>query len=471
MTFYPFPNTLQKAWQQRPSGNFGLWYNKYVPLSDDQKLNASDDRGDKTKPVEHYEQIYKKMIQNKQLQIFLDAKHDALDTFIAGYLGGEYERIFMAARLTAPLITGIGESHPHEVSMVFDHNLGIPYIPASGIKGIVRFAHTLSIWENGLPEEFPAGLLERDRDTQKITGFDDENYEPVYSLFGNQKNRGKVIFLDAYPAVVPALHIDIMNPHYGDYYADDMNRIPPADYLSPNPIKFLTVAPGTVFIFRALAKRKDDMPVKVRAAFVKALTVEGVGAKTAVGYGRFTLDEKATEDRLKKLERKKQEEALRRFPWRGHLERLTEINDWGGFKTHVLENATLTLHKHEKEVAAAVKAKAIEIREQWKKNWEPARDEQIAAWLVPAGEQWDVAVVVSTDTHMAEQTSDAYKAIENMRDWGAFKSAGIEMDGLDVEALRLLLKKMEKWGCNDKKAKDDKRHAYKMVKEYLKKGV
>lgn len=316
MTFYPFPNTLQKAWQQRPSGNFGLWYNKYVPLSDDQKLNASDDRGDKTKPVEHYEQIYKKMIQNKQLQIFLDAKHDALDTFIAGYLGGEYERIFMAARLTAPLITGIGESHPHEVSMVFDHNLGIPYIPASGIKGIVRFAHTLSIWENGLPEEFPAGLLERDRDTQKITGFDDENYEPVYSLFGNQKNRGKVIFLDAYPAVVPALHIDIMNPHYGPYYSDGL---PPADHHDPKPIKFLTVAPGTTFIFRAIAKKEKDLPQKVHTAIEKALTEEGVGAKTAIGYGRFTIDEQAppaTADQksvTKKIERSPMERCCTPF--------------------------------------------------------------------------------------------------------------------------------------------------------------
>jgi len=32
--------------------------------------------------------------------------------------------------------------------MTFDHNLGIPYIPASSIKGIVRFAHTLDLIEN-----------------------------------------------------------------------------------------------------------------------------------------------------------------------------------------------------------------------------------------------------------------------------------------------------------------------------------
>jgi len=47
---------------------------------------------------------------------------------------------------------------------------------------------------------------------------DDESYEAIYGIFGNQKNRGQVVFLDAYPEKVPDLHIDIMNPHYGDYY-------------------------------------------------------------------------------------------------------------------------------------------------------------------------------------------------------------------------------------------------------------
>ncbi|MDP2268733.1 MAG: hypothetical protein Q8K46_06130, partial [Deltaproteobacteria bacterium] len=47
----------------------------------------------------------------------------------------------------------------------------------------------------------------------------------------------------------------------------------------------------TTFIFRAVAEKKNGMPEKVRAAFIKALTKEGVGAKTAVGYGRFSVVE------------------------------------------------------------------------------------------------------------------------------------------------------------------------------------
>jgi CRISPR-associated protein Cmr6 len=109
-------------------------------------------------------------------------------------------------------------------------------------------------------------------------------------MFGTQKVRGKVIFLDAYPKNIPQLHIDIMNPHYGPYYSDGL---PPADHHDPKPIKFLTVEAKTSFIFRAIAKKENDLPQKVHTAIVKALTEEGVGAKTAVGYGLFEVDEQS----------------------------------------------------------------------------------------------------------------------------------------------------------------------------------
>jgi CRISPR-associated protein Cmr6 len=101
-----------------------------------------------------------------------------------------------------------------------------------------------------------------------------------------------------------------MNPHYGDYYSDDKGKTPPADYLSPNPIKFLTVATGTVFAFRAVAEKKDDLPQKVRNAFISALTQEGVGAKTAIGYGRFeVVEEKGNVPSVKPEPSKNQERS------------------------------------------------------------------------------------------------------------------------------------------------------------------
>ncbi|HDM78757.1 MAG TPA: type III-B CRISPR module RAMP protein Cmr6, partial [Deltaproteobacteria bacterium] len=117
----------------------------------------------------------------------------------------------------------------------------------------------------------------------------DENDQMISSLFGNQEKRGSVIFMDAYPENIPDLHVDIMNPHYGEYYSDDKNKIPPADYLDPTPIKFLTVQKGTVFIFRSLVRNDvADLADEVKKAYVRALTEEGIGAKTSLGYGLFT---------------------------------------------------------------------------------------------------------------------------------------------------------------------------------------
>lgn len=300
MAFYPFPERIQKVWASAPSlsGNFGLWYNKYVPLQEGSLKPADDrdkkdDRNKDPRAVEYYAKRYGLMMGKSTAASLLKQKHTAFDDYCHSFPAEKYDVIALRAELISPLVTGIGESHPHEVSMVFDHNLGIPYIPASGVKGIVRFAHTLSLWKSGLVQALPEKLVEQDKETKKIIAFDDDNWEEISLPFGNQKHRGTVFFLDAYPEDVPALRLDIMNPHYGDYYANKEGKIPPADYLSPNPIKFLTVSPGAVFIFRAVVIKEGSLLDKVRSAFVRALVEEGVGAKTALGYGRFRLQEPA----------------------------------------------------------------------------------------------------------------------------------------------------------------------------------
>lgn len=70
-----------------------------------------------------------------------------------------------------------------------------------------------------------------------------------------------------------------------------------------------------------------------------------------------------------------------------------------------------------------------------------------------------------------EEKPDEYKRIEGLRDWGAFKSSGLSPEALSPDALKLLFKKMEEWECNSKKAKDDKKQAYRHVKDLLKKNT
>jgi len=292
---YPYYKELQNFVPTMNDGNFGLWYNKFIPIKDFDSCKTSDDRGNENNAVSYYYEKYNRM-QKDTISELLNKKHqDQVDVCAA--LSSRYESIVFKAQLEGPLITGIGETHPHEISMVFDYNLGIPYIPASGIKGIVRFAHTLELLfdENGT---FTDKFVEEENGHEIIN--EENNLTFIPQLFGSQTAKGSVIFLDAYSEKVPELHIDIMNPHYSDYYGDDTYRTPPADYLNPVPLKFLTVAKDTVFIFRALVDNKiAGLVDKVKTAFKKALTEEGVGSKTAVGYGTFEIcdseDTKVTE--------------------------------------------------------------------------------------------------------------------------------------------------------------------------------
>ena len=291
--FYPYSTQLQMAAKSFSKGNFSLWFNKFIPLNDKTKCKPCDQRGNDKEVVQYYESFYNGLKNNLTLKNLLDEKQRSQKEFCKIYENAGYKIINYQAELKSPLITGIGQTHPNEVGMVFDHTIGIPYIPASSVKGIVRFAYVLELIKSENLEQFlnreKDGIIESIPETKipAIFGGDLETEKSGKSEI--EKRSGRVIFLDAYPEKVPHLHVDIMNPHYGDYYSDEKGKIPPADYLAPTPIKFLTVKPGTVFTFRALAPNDSYFIEPVKTAFQKALEDEGVGAKTAVGYGRFEI--------------------------------------------------------------------------------------------------------------------------------------------------------------------------------------
>ncbi len=257
------------------NGNFSLWFNKYVPLNE--KFEISDNVGNKNNAAEHYKKVYDSKTKGN-VKDYLNNKHVLQIAFCEYYESiKDYKYVVCRAKLKTELITGLGQAHPSETGMVLDRNIGIPYIPSSSIKGIVRFAYVLSrFFEGGIDED---GRMEPSELKKFIEIFGVGGEKDI------EESKGGVIFLDAYPLSVPELKVDIMNPHYGEYYMDNNNQIPPADYLSPVPIKFLTVKRGTEFVFRFVAK--ENIADLALDALKKAITQEGVGAKTALGYGLF----------------------------------------------------------------------------------------------------------------------------------------------------------------------------------------
>jgi len=186
------------------------------------------------------------------------------------------------------LIVGLGNESVYDSSMTLHHVYGIPYIPASAVKGVVRS------WI--ITERFD----QDEKAAIKDKGFCDvfgcpKKIKDTLSYY-NEERQGKVWFFDAFPLSRPEIEVDIMNPHYMPYYS---NGEPPADYHDPKPIPFLTVKRGTVFQFLFGVKEKEcaDKMIEsgqfhgrkpsdvVKEWLKKALEEHGIGAKTAVGYG------------------------------------------------------------------------------------------------------------------------------------------------------------------------------------------
>lgn len=185
-------------------------------------------------------------------------------------------------------VTGLGLEHPVENGFAWHHTLGVPYLPGSSVKGMVR------AWVG--------------------SGFNPEKADQtdISRIFGDsgaiQRCVGSVIFFDALPTAPVQLEADVMTPHYSLYYRKEKGAVP-ADWHSPDPIPFLTVAAGETFVF-AVAPRnpkseqhRGDLQL-VLSWLDEALGYLGAGAKTAAGYGRFIRDDETEKHYLSQLKKK-----------------------------------------------------------------------------------------------------------------------------------------------------------------------
>ena len=163
-------------------------------------------------------------------------------------------------------VTGLGREHPVENGFAWHPTLGTPFLPGSGIKGMLR------AW----------AILDGQADAaDKILGCQE-------SQDGADGHVGMVIVFDAIPLGPVKLEVDVMTPHYAQYYE---NGAVPGDWLSPVPIPFLVVAAETSFQFGIAPRTTDGKEhLETVAEWLKnALQWLGAGAKTAVGYGRFEV--------------------------------------------------------------------------------------------------------------------------------------------------------------------------------------
>lgn len=250
------------------------------------------------------------------------------------------------AKATSPFTTGLGNEHPLENGFAFLWPYGLPYLPGSGVKGVLRrAAEELASGQWGGHAGWNApGYLLRDGNGKPVC---DDRKQPIELslidvLFGREPPsgdsnamRGALTFWDVVPQIEgQELLVEVMTPHQGHYYQQKIERkqgnsVTPHDSGQPIPISFLTVPPGSRFCFvvvcdvahlrRLTATRKEAAPDLLQlqddgrpywqhllcAAFEHAFQWLGFGAKTAVGYGALQRDTEI--EARRKREREKQE--------------------------------------------------------------------------------------------------------------------------------------------------------------------
>lgn len=220
------------------------------------------------------------------------------------------------------LAIGLGNESIYETGIFFHPIYGIPYIPASSIKGVVR-NYFLDRYFQLTDKEINENNERADKDkiTPEKKAFHDAGF---CFLFGADKDsitgarQGAIVFMDSFPDENLNIEPDIVNPHYKNYYDDIEGNTPPGDWMNPVPIIFLT-ATGATFEFTILGKKYKDMqlhnityktideqgrpldktigentwiengqPIQIMLDHLKiALKENGIGAKTAVDYGKF----------------------------------------------------------------------------------------------------------------------------------------------------------------------------------------
>ena len=185
-------------------------------------------------------------------------------------------------RTTYPgLLAGIGYVHESgtakddafKLGFSFDYVTGMPYLPGSSLKGVLRSAF----------QRYPSYIAELlGITTGDVRLLEEEIFE-----------KGRDVFLDVFPSKgngQSLLGEDYITSHRAKQKEFD-------GLTDPEPIRFLKILPETEMVFRFILQNTvitatDGTEISLRPGVKKDLFKElllqfGAGAKTNVGYGRF----------------------------------------------------------------------------------------------------------------------------------------------------------------------------------------
>lgn len=179
-----------------------------------------------------------------------------------------------------------GENSDYQLGFFFDHTLGIPIIPGSTVKGVLKNVFPKSRtekWKEKL--NYINDLVKKELEaTDEVIS--ESNWEEIFFENGN-------VFFHAFPIAINENNVgdekkiltdDAITPHHpGD---------PDALFKEPIPLKFIKIPAGVTFKFqfRITDYNKDGIKLSsgnILNVFKQILLDFGICAKRNIGYGHF----------------------------------------------------------------------------------------------------------------------------------------------------------------------------------------
>jgi CRISPR-associated RAMP protein, Cmr6 family len=235
--------------------NIGLWLDRF--------LTVNPQNWEITQEAKHRLRLMKLVGQpewRSRMQEKLNALQNRHESMLKWYKQRDFAVRHIEAKPVWRFVVGLGAAHVLETGITLHRLFGLPIIPGSALKGAAKAY------------------------AQLVEGRTDDDPELV-AVFGTTEQAGSVIFFDAIPLEVPKFQLDIMNPHYPNYYRTQ-GQNPPADWESPNPVFFLTVTETPYRFAIAARSEQGNRLLDFAEKWLKgALADLGIGAKTSADYG------------------------------------------------------------------------------------------------------------------------------------------------------------------------------------------
>ncbi|HHV75850.1 MAG TPA: type III-B CRISPR module RAMP protein Cmr6 [Syntrophothermus lipocalidus] len=287
-------------------GNYGYYYYRglYEGL-ESWLLGRKNDKGTDT-----IEKRAKLFLENNSTNNMLVKEHFMRSV---SFMSGKAKMCGFILKTTYPgLLIGAGYGHglsdesDFKLGFAFDYTTGLPIIPGSSVKGVLRSAfgagHNKNEKLRSQKQEYVAKKLRQ----MGVEATRDEVEKLEKAIFdgiagGTQLPlAARDVFFDAWPVKRETtsggrlFYDDYVTPHIrdgrdrnGEYFIEEDSALD-----NPTPVRFLKVAPNVTYEFCFLLTETTLGDIKVSVEiklglFKDILKDMGMGAKTRVGYGYF----------------------------------------------------------------------------------------------------------------------------------------------------------------------------------------